>query len=146
MISVFPFAKFVKRARSKLRNGELSREPVKLLRLEWMPERVECDWLMRPPDPWDAHIPLHCARENETSQALKDALTLRNMIFRAFPAVGMAELRMFRLDADEQLELMMTGTIARNDQLYERVPSMAMRAKLCGFQFTLAHGVLERRL
>jgi hypothetical protein len=144
MISVLPFAKFVKQVRSKLRTGELSREPVKLLRLEWKPERVECDWLMRPPDPWDAYIPPHKARENETSQALKDALTLRNMIFKAFPAAEMAELRMFRLEAD-QLDLMMTGTIARNDQFYERVPSMAMRAKLCGFHFTLAHGAFERR-
>lgn len=145
MIFVSPFARFVKKVRSKLRTGELSREPVKLLRLEWKPERVECDWLMRPPDPWDAHIPPHRARENQTSQALKDALTLRNMIFKAFPSVDVAELRMFGLDAGQQLELMMIGTIARNDQFYERVPSMAMRAKLCGFQFTLAHGAFERR-
>jgi hypothetical protein len=144
MISVLPFANFVKQVRSKLRTGELSRQPVKLLRLEWKPERVECDWLMRPPDPWDACIPPHKARENETSQALKDALTLRNMIFKAFPAADMAELRMFRVEAD-QLELVMTGSIARNDQFYERVPSMAMRAKLCGFHFTLAHGAFERR-
>jgi hypothetical protein len=145
MISVLPIARFVKQARSILRAGELSREPVKLLRLEWTPEKVECDWLMRPADPWDACIPASKARENQTSQALKDALTLRNMIFRSFPAVDMAELRMFRHDADEQLELMMTGTIARNDQFYERVSSMAMRAKLCGFQFTLAEGAFERR-
>lgn len=145
MISVFPFARFMKQARGILRNGELSRQPVTLIRLEWKPQRVECDWLMRPSDPWDAFIPAHRARENETSQALKDALTLRNMIFKAFPAVDMADLRMFRLDADQQLELMMTGSIARNEQFYERVPSMAMRAKLCGFQFTLAHGAFQRR-
>jgi hypothetical protein len=145
MIFVHTFAMFVKQVRTKLRHGELSREPVTLLRLEWTPERVECDWLMRPPDPWDSYIPLRKARENETSQALKDALSLRNMIFKLFPAVDMAELRMFRFDAEQQLELMMTGTIARNDQFYERVPSMAMRAKLCGFHFTLAHGAFERR-
>jgi hypothetical protein len=145
MILIRPFARFVKEVRSKLRQGELSRQPVKLLRLEWKPERVECDWLMRPPDPWDAYIPPDKASENVTSQALKDALTLRNMIFKVFPEVDMAELRMFQFDAEQQLELMMTGTIARNDQFYERVPSMAMRAKLCGFHFTLAHGAFERR-
>jgi hypothetical protein len=145
MISVLPFAKFVKQVRSKLRRGELSREPVKLLRLEWTPEALECDWLMRPSDPWDAYIPPHRARENETSQALKDALALKKMLFRAFPAAEKATLRMFRMDTEQQLELVMTGTVARNDQFYERVPSMAMRAKLCGFRFTLAHGTFERR-
>jgi hypothetical protein len=145
MISVLPFARFVKQVRSKLRRGELSREPVKLLRLEWTPEALECDWLMRPSDPWDAYIPSHRARENETSQALKDALALKKMLFRAFPAAEKATLRMFRMDAEQQLELVMTGTVARNDQFYERVPSMAMRAKLCGFRFTLAHGTFERR-
>jgi hypothetical protein len=127
-----------------MRQGELSREPVKILRLEWRSDIVECDWLMRPSDPWDADLPSHAASENQTSQALRDALTLRNMIFKGFPAAIQAELRMYRFDAADQLELMMSGSISRNEQFYERVPSMAMRAKLCGFHFTLDHGVLNR--
>jgi hypothetical protein len=145
MISVSQFASFLGRARRAMRQGELSREPVKILRLEWRSEVVECDWLMRPSDPWDADLPSHAASENQTSQALRDALTFRNMIFKAFPATTRAELRMFRVDSEGQLELMMSGSMARNEQFYERVPSMAMRAKLCGFQFTLDHGVMERR-
>ena len=36
---------------------------------------MECDWLMRPADPWDKDLPAHLARENQTLQALRDALT-----------------------------------------------------------------------
>jgi hypothetical protein len=145
MKSIFPVAKFVKRANRELRHAELSREAVKLLRIEWRPEFVECDWLMRGADPWDRDIAPHIARENQTVQALRDALTLRNLIFKEFSKVEKAELRMFRINEAQELELMMTGSIARENQVYERVASMVMRAKLCGFEFTLAHGALERR-
>jgi hypothetical protein len=145
MKSIFPAAKFVKRAHRELRQGELSREPVQLLRLEWRPEGVECDWLMRPADPWDRDVAALIARENQAVQALRDALTLRNLIFKSFPKVGKAELRMFRLNEAQELELMMTGSVARENEIYERVASMVMRAKLCGFQFTLSHGALVRQ-
>ncbi len=104
---------------------------------------MECDWLMRPADPWDADLPPRLARENETLQALRDALDLRKMIFQSFPSATMAELRMYRVDANGQLELMMTGSVARTNEVLERVASVVMRARLCGFQFTLASGVLE---
>jgi hypothetical protein len=136
-------AEFVRSARKKLRVGEHSREPFKLLRVEWRAECVECDWLMRPADPWDVDLPPRLARENETLQALRDALELRKMIFKSFPSVMKAELRMYRVDADHQLELMMTGSVARTNEVLERVASIVMRAKLCGFQFTLASGALE---
>jgi hypothetical protein len=82
--------------------------------------------------------------ENQALQALKDALTLRNLIFKLFPGVDRADLRMFRTDEEGELELMMTGSVSRENEIYERVPSMAMRAKLCGFDFTLIRGVFER--
>lgn len=136
-------ARFVRRARRRLRLGERSREPLKLLRVEWRAECVECDWLMRPADPWDADLALHLARENETFQSLRDALELRRMIFHSFPSAMKAELRMYRADANGQLELMMTGSVTRNNEVLERVASVVMRARLCGFQFTLASGVLK---
>jgi hypothetical protein len=100
---------------------------------------------MRPGDLWDRDLAPHVARENQTVQALRDALSLRKMIFKAFPAIGKAELRMFRFNDGRELELMMTGSVARSNEVYERVASMAMRAKLCGFQFTLAHGAFQRQ-
>jgi hypothetical protein len=39
--------------------------------------------------------------------------------------------------------LMMTGSLERADEVLPRVASVAMQAKLCGFRFTLAEGVLE---
>jgi hypothetical protein len=143
MKSIQEAAKFVHSARRKLRSGEFSREPLKLLRLEWKPDGVECDWMMRPADQWDKDLPPRVARENETLQALRDALDLRRMIFRSFPEAMNAELRMFHRDAEDQLELMMTGSVSRTNEVLERVASVVMRARLCGFQFTLTSGVLQ---
>lgn len=138
-------ATFVRGTYKRLRVGELSREPFRLLRLEWRPECVECDWLMRPADPWDSNLPPRVARENQTLQALRDALDLRRMIFHSFPSVMTAELRMYRDAGDEEeLELMMTGSVSRTNEVLERVASVVMRARLCGFHFTLASGVLQR--
>ena len=142
MMSLEEAGKFLRQARRKMRLGEISREPLTLLRIEWRDDRVECDWLMRPSDRWDADLPFHLAKENQTLQSLRDALALRKMILHEFPSVMKAELRMYRVDPDGQLELMMTGSVARTNEVFERVASVVMRAKLCGFHFNLASGVL----
>ncbi|MGB6743208.1 MAG: hypothetical protein WBE38_06070 [Terracidiphilus sp.] len=136
-------ADFLGRVRRRLRYGALSREPLLLLRFEWKGDSVECDWLMRPLDSWDKDLPVHLAKENQTLQALRDALSLREVIFESFPAVINAELRMFRADAEHRLELVMTGKVNRHNDVFERVASVAMRAKLCGFHFTLEAGEME---
>ncbi|MGA7343216.1 MAG: hypothetical protein WBE72_17920 [Terracidiphilus sp.] len=136
-------AKFLRRARRQMRSGELSREPLQLLRVEWKGDLLECDWLMRPVDPWDKYLPPELATENQTLQALRDALTLRATIFRSFPAVSLAHLRMFRAAKNHQLELMMTGSVNRWDEEFHRVPSVTMRAKMCGFRFTVAEGAIH---
>lgn len=137
-------ADFLGRARRRMRFGEFSREPLKLLRLEWKEDAVECDWLMRPADRWDVDLPLHVSSKNRTLQALRDALSLRNLIFDSFSGVNNAELRMFRFGAGQEPELMMTGSVMRTNDVFERVASISMRARLCGFHFTLAGGALER--
>jgi len=136
-------AKFLRRAKRHLRTGELSREPLKLLRVEWKGDLVECDWLMRPVDPWDKYLPPRLATENQTLQSLRDALTLRAVILHSFPAVTQAHLRMFRADEDHHLELVVTGSVNRWDEEFHRVPSVMMRAKMCGFRFTVAEGTLR---
>ena len=135
---------FLGRVRRKLRFGALSREPLLLLRFQWKGDSVECDWLMRPADPWDKDLPAHLAKEHQTLQALRDALSLREAIFKSFPAVINAELLMFRADSEHRLELMMTGKVNRHSDAFERVASVAMRAKLCGFNFTLDAGEMAR--
>lgn len=137
-------ADFLRKVRRKLRYGEYSREPLKLLRLEWKGEAVECDWLMRPADRWDADVSLRVAEENQTLQALKDALTLRDIVFKSFPRVNSAELRMFRPDASQQPQLVMTGSVHRSNEVLERVASIAMRARLCGFRFTFSQESLGK--
>lgn len=140
------FSSFLRLARRHARSGELSREPLVLLRVEWKGDSVECDWLMRPVDPWDRDLPEHLARENQTLQALRDALRLRDMIFRSFPAVATAHLRMFRPSQDHRLELVLAGWVNRTDEILHRVPSVVMRAKLCGFRFIIADGSLRGML
>lgn len=143
MMPLRDVGRFVRTVHRKLRFGEHSREPVKVLRVEWTPDCVECDWLMRPADRWDVDLPPRLARETQTLQALRDALAVRKIIFSSFPAVMKAELRMYRTNADNELELMMTGSVARTNEVLERVTSVVMRAKLCGFEFNLASGGLE---
>jgi len=144
MSPIIQAGRFLAQARKELRHGELSREELKLLRLQWKVELVECDWLMRAPDAWDADLPPHVVHENQTVQSLKDALTLRNLVFKWFPEACRAELRMFSTDADGQLELVLTGSVDRDNEICQRIPSVAMRAKLCGFDFTLIQGVFQR--
>jgi hypothetical protein len=140
MTALTETARFLREARSRLRFGETSREPLLLLRVEWKGDWVECDWLMRPVDPWDKYLPSSLATENQTQQALRDALKLREIVFRCFPAVHTAQLRMFRSDEQHQLELVLIGRVSRDNEILHRVASLAMRARLCGLRFTLADG------
>jgi hypothetical protein len=136
--------RFVAKIRKNVCKDELSRSPLTLLRFEWKGNSIECDWLMRSPDPWDRDIPAHVARELQTQQALRDALYLRSLVLDSFPAVMHAELRMFRSNEEHELELMMTGRVSRANEVLHRVTSVAMRAKLCGFQFVLSNGAFDR--
>jgi hypothetical protein len=143
MSELFDVQEFLRTARKRLRFGVFSRLPVRLLRLEWRGSSIECDWLMRPSDPWDRYIPPRVAEEQLTLQALRDAMSLRDAVFHCFPGVTTAELRMFRNTTEDQLELVMAGTVNRSNEVLRRVASLVMRAKLCGFRFTMAGGVLE---
>jgi len=127
----------------RLRFGRLSREPLRLLRLEWKESTVECDWLMRPPDPWDKFLSTELSDKHVSIQALRDALLLREMVFKAFPRTENAELRMFRQRIDGDVEILLSGSVSRSDQVLQRVPSVAMRARMAGFRFSMAQGVLE---
>lgn len=144
MKTLLDAADFLCRARRKMRFGEFSREPLKLLRLEWKCNALECDWLMRPADSWDVDLPAPLIDENQTLQALRDALNLRNIIFDSFPEVDSAELRVFRIGVDSSPELVMSGSVIRTNEIFERVASIVMRARLCGFRFTPDEGSLGR--
>jgi hypothetical protein len=130
--------------RSQMRFGEFSRLPIRVRRFEIAEDSAECEWFMRPPDPWDTSLPQRRQQEHLTEQALLDALKIRALIFRGFPHVRNAGLRMYREQEGTEPELMMIGDVERETRGLREVASLVMRAKLYGFRFSLTGGVLER--
>jgi len=131
-------ADFVRGLRREMRFGELSRAPLELLRLELRDKTLGCDWMARPADIWDVDLRQPVRERNESLQALADAIAVRDLAFDTLPDLQMAVLRTFRPSAAlEPPELIIAGSIHRDDpEVYERA-SLVMRAKLSGFHFCL---------
>jgi hypothetical protein len=134
--------RYLRRLRSQLRFGKLSRAPLQLLRLELRADVAECEWIARPADPWDADLPLAVAEHNASLQALEDALAVRKLLLHSLPDIHTARFRVFRQSDSGETELIITGTVTREEPNLQ-VLSLAMRAKLCGFRFWLDQGILE---
>jgi hypothetical protein len=130
--------------RKHLRHGEYSRMPLQLRRCEIALDAAECEWFMRPPDPWDIYLPPRVRQEHATIQAMLDALKMRELIFRAFPRVQSAELRTYREWEAKEPALMMAGSVQRETEVSHRIVSLVMQARLFGFRFSLEGGVLEK--
>jgi hypothetical protein len=142
MRSLWEAADFVRRVHRQLRFGQLSRAPLKLLRLELRGDLAECEWMARPPDPWDADLAAEIAQRNQTFQALRDAIAIRELMFDMISEIHTAKLRVYRPSATAA-DLIITGTVTREDAPPLRVSSIAMQAQLCGLHFTLEDGVLS---
>ena len=144
MKPVWEVADFVRGLRREMRFGELSRAPLKLLRLELRGDSLACDWMARPADIWDADLRQSVRDRNESLQALADAIAVRDLAFDALPNLQTAVLRAFRPSAArEPPELIIIGSIHRDDpEVYGRA-SLLMRAKLSGFRFCLEGQRLE---
>ena len=128
---------FVRRVFIQSRYGELSRAPLCLLRVQLCGEQAECDWIARPPDPWDATLTPIVGERHASTQALEDAIKIRSLLFRVLPDVHSAVLRVFRKSPEGSLELIVSGTVSRDMRAPRTVRSLAMRAKLFGFSFWL---------
>jgi len=126
-----------------MRFGELSRSPLRLLHMELRDDGAECDWMMRASDVWDDNLRRAVRDQNESLQALADAIAIRNMLFDALPEVESAILRAFRQPGREPPELMILGTVSREAPAVHRVSSLVMRAKLYGFCFCFEDGFLR---
>ncbi|HWG17968.1 MAG TPA: hypothetical protein VN678_08910 [Acidobacteriaceae bacterium] len=144
MKPVLDTIEFFHAMRSQMRFGEFSRLPIEVHRFMIEGGAAECDWFMRRPDPWDAQLPPRLQQEHRTQQALHDALKIRELIFRGFPQVERAGLRMYRVAEGIEPELMLVGEVERETAGLGRVASLVMRARLYGFRFSLTSGVLER--
>lgn len=142
MRQLWDIADFARNVKRRLRFGDFSRAPLRLLRFELCNETIECDWMTRAADPMDAGLPLNIQRDNETRQALADAIAVRNLMFDAFPKIDSAVLRGFRQPAREPPEMILLGTVSREMPAVHRVSSLVMRTKLYGFCFSLEDGLL----
>ena len=143
MRQLWEVADFVRAMRRQLRFGELSRAPLRLLRVELREDAAECDWILRPPDIWDESLRRPTRDRNESLQALADAISVRNLLFNALHKIDCAVLRAFRQPASEPPELVILGTVSREMPAVHRVSSLVMRAKLFGFCFCFEDGLLR---
>lgn len=134
---------FIRTLGVQLRFGHLSRAPLRLLRLELRGNAAECDWVARPADSWDADLPRPAGDRHASLQALEDAIALRGLLFGALPGVNTAVFRVYRESASGGPELIIEGTVAREQSAAPSIRSPAMRAKLCGLRFWLEDGILE---
>jgi hypothetical protein len=139
---LFEVANFVRRLRTQMRFGELSRSPLRLLRFGLQGDGAECDWMARPADVWDEALPRQVRERHASMQALHDAVAIREMMFGLLPEIRTIELRTFRQSAREPPRLVISGTVIRQEAEVTKVTSPVMRAKLHGFRFWLDDGVL----
>jgi len=137
-------ADFARGFRRHLRFGKLSRAPLRLIRTELQGSVVECDWVLRAEDPWDADLGAAERERKISEQALRDAISLREILFASMPEIEAGVLNAFRFWAvPQKAELVVRGEVTRDTQYLFRVNSLAMQAKLYGFQFQLNHGILQ---
>jgi len=132
----------ITRLRVQLRFGRLSRAPLRLLRLEWRGDHVDCDWIARVLDEWDRGLPRHLSDGQTALQALEDAIVVRELLFYTLHDISSATFRVYRQVANEPAELIITGTVTRPEPFRWNIHSLVMRAKLCGFRFCLDDGKL----
>jgi hypothetical protein len=150
MKALWEASEFMHKLRGRMRFGKLSRAPLKLLRFEVQGEVAECEWMARPADAWDSDFPRGLGEKNASSQALEDSLAVREMLFAAMPGVSSAVFRVYRAvetaKANEvteaETELIIVGTVERDEQVAGNIRSLAMRAQLFGFRFWMDDGVL----
>jgi hypothetical protein len=132
----------ITRLRVQLRFGSLSRAPLRLLRLEWRGDHVDCDWIARVHDQWDKDLSRRLSDGNAALQALEDAIVVRDLLFYSLHGISSATFRVYRQVEGQPTELIITGTVAKPEAVRWNVRSLVMRAKLCGFQFCLDEGKL----
>ena len=62
---------FVRKVRFRMRFGEMSRLPLRLLRLELRRETAVCEWMARASGSWDSDLPIATSEQNQALQALQ---------------------------------------------------------------------------
>jgi hypothetical protein len=135
---------FLRQLRLQLRFGELTRAPLRLLHFQINDDIAECEWIARQQDPWDAFLSTDIGRRHASLQALKDAIDIRSLLFATQPDIDRARLRIHRESPRGTREVIIIGDARRHDSIFRSVHSIAMRAKLIGFRFSMENGMLCR--
>lgn len=135
---------FLRQLRMQLRFGELTRAPLRLLHFQVTESIAECDWVARQQDPWDAGLSADIGRRHASLQALKDAIDIRSLLLAALPNIDQGRLRIYRESPRHSREVIIVGDVRRLDNTFRSVHSVAMRAKLIGFRFSMENGMLCR--
>jgi hypothetical protein len=135
---------FFRRLRVQMRFGELTRAPLQLVSFQVVDKAADCNWIARPPDKWDAHLPRGIGQQHASLQAIRDAMDIRELLFATLPDIDSARLRVYRQPRRGGLELVITGSVDRADRPARNIRSLAMRANLLGFRFSLENGILEK--
>ena len=98
--------------------------------------------MARAADPWDVGLPTIVAERNTSVQALEDAVDLRDLLFSTL-RIASGVFRVYREAEGAPSILIIAGKVTRKERVPVGVRSLAMRAKLVGFRFWLADGVLK---
>jgi len=136
-------SQFLRGIRVQMRFGELSRAPLRLLRLHIHDEVIECDWLARSADPWDAELSRNVRQRHTLLQTLRDAIDVRTLLFDLMPQMETVYLRAYRESSDYEQELIIEGCAQRNDHAARNVHSLVMRARILGFRFDIEGNALR---
>jgi hypothetical protein len=139
---LFHAGQFIRGLGFQMRFGELSRAPLRLLRLQILPNSVECDWLARPADSWDMDIKPDVQQRHVLLQTLRDAINVRELLFESLPNVNTAGIHVYRESPDYEQELIIKGYVQRNDNSSRNLHSLVMRAQVLGLSFNLQEGIL----
>jgi len=143
MKQLWDLGDFLRRVRVRLSYGDLSREPLRLVRIDVRGAAARCEWIAREPDGWDNDLPAGAQAARASLQALLDAIALRDLLFATLPSVRTAELRSFRDRGAEPPALIIRGAVSQDAPPPLRASSVVMRALLGGFQFHLRDGILS---
>jgi len=106
---IFAAAEFIRTFRRQLRFGDRSRLPLKLVRLELREGYAECEWIARRDDPWDVDVAPVVREQSETWQTLRDALSVREVLFASIPQLQVAMLKVYRQRETCDPELIIAG-------------------------------------
>jgi hypothetical protein len=136
-------SEFVRGLRIRMRFGQLSRAPLGLLRLQMVDNVMECEWIARSPDPWDADLSRGVQQRHASIQTLRDAIDVRALLFSLMPQMETLYLRTYRRRSDDERELIIEGCAHRNDHAARNVHSLVMRAKILGFRFDIEGNALR---